>query len=109
MFLAAFAKADDIGVVVPIEEGRRIASLIPGARFVTLDSANHSLLVSEPAWQVPLAEIRQFIGGAPPKMKEYESRRLSRLTMTTYNCVHITLENHTAPPHRGLVVLPISK
>src|SRR6185503_11970686 len=37
--------------VVPIEEGRFLASGIPGAEFVELDSRNHVLLEHEPAWQ----------------------------------------------------------
>ena len=49
-------------VVVPVEEGRRVASLIPNARFVTLDSANHSPLEDEPAWQQLLSEVRLFLG-----------------------------------------------
>lgn len=35
---------------VPFSEGRLLASLIAGARFVPLDSANHILLEGEPAW-----------------------------------------------------------
>jgi pimeloyl-ACP methyl ester carboxylesterase len=34
--------------VVPIEEGRMIASGVPGAEFVELDSKNHILLEGEP-------------------------------------------------------------
>lgn len=37
--------------VVPIEEGRFLASSIAGAEFVELDSPNHVLLEHEPAWQ----------------------------------------------------------
>jgi DNA-binding NarL/FixJ family response regulator len=37
--------------VIPIEEGRVLASGIPGAEFVELDSSNHILLEHEPAWQ----------------------------------------------------------
>jgi pimeloyl-ACP methyl ester carboxylesterase/DNA-binding CsgD family transcriptional regulator len=37
--------------VVPIEEGRLLATAIPGAEFIELDSRNHVLLESEPAWQ----------------------------------------------------------
>ena len=37
--------------VVAIEEGRILASSIPGAEFVELDSRNHVLLQHEPAWQ----------------------------------------------------------
>ena len=36
--------------VVPIAEGRLLASGIPGAEFVELDSRNHVLLEHEPAW-----------------------------------------------------------
>jgi pimeloyl-ACP methyl ester carboxylesterase/DNA-binding CsgD family transcriptional regulator len=50
---------------VPFEEGRRLAALIPGARFVPLDSDNHVLLDSEPAWADFLGEVRGFLG-APP-------------------------------------------
>ncbi len=49
----------------PFEEGRLIASLIPGARFVPLESRNHKLLASEPAWPRFLAEIRAFLGAEP--------------------------------------------
>ena len=37
--------------VCPIAEGRLLASAIPGAEFVELDSRNHILLEHEPAWQ----------------------------------------------------------
>jgi pimeloyl-ACP methyl ester carboxylesterase len=47
--------------VVPFEEGRRLAALIPGARFVPLQSKNHILLESEPAWQRFLDEVHRFL------------------------------------------------
>ncbi|MEJ7688799.1 MAG: alpha/beta fold hydrolase [Variovorax sp.] len=50
---------------VPFEEGRRLAALIPGARFVPLDSDNHVLLDSEAAWPAFLAEVRSFIAVEP--------------------------------------------
>jgi DNA-binding NarL/FixJ family response regulator len=37
--------------VVKIEEGRLLATAIPGAEFIELDSRNHVLLEYEPAWQ----------------------------------------------------------
>lgn len=46
---------------VPFDEGRLLASLIPDARFVPLDSANHILLDSEPAWGVFVDELLGFI------------------------------------------------
>lgn len=51
---------------VPFEEGRRLASLIPGARFVPLASANHVLLEDEPAWRHWLEEVRAFLPGSDP-------------------------------------------
>jgi pimeloyl-ACP methyl ester carboxylesterase/DNA-binding CsgD family transcriptional regulator len=48
-------------VVVPIEEGRLLASLIPDSRFVQLDSENHMLLGDEPAWARVYAEVRDFL------------------------------------------------
>ena len=50
---------------VPFEEGRRLAALIPGARFVPLQSRNHVLLRDEPAWPIFLDEMRGFLGTAP--------------------------------------------
>lgn len=47
---------------VPFEEGRHLAALIPGARFVPLESDNHIILDSEPAWARFLAEMRAFLG-----------------------------------------------
>lgn len=48
-------------VAVPFEEGRRLAALIKNARFVPLESDNHVLLDSEPAWNVFLSEVRSFL------------------------------------------------
>ena len=56
----------DRDMVVPIEEGRALADLIHGSRFVQLDSENHMLLADEPAWPHFLAEVRRFLGEAEP-------------------------------------------
>lgn len=49
---------------IPFEEGRLLATLIPGARFVPLNSENHILLEEEPAWDRFLAEVHSFLGSA---------------------------------------------
>ena len=46
--LVLHARDDDL---VPVEEGRLLASGIAGAEFIELDSRNHILLEHEPAWQ----------------------------------------------------------
>ena len=48
----------------PYSEGRLLASLIPGAEFVPLDSANHILLEHEPAWTAFLQHLDQFTADA---------------------------------------------
>jgi hypothetical protein len=47
--------------VVPVDEGRLLASLIPDARFVMLDSENHMPLAEEPAWVQLVTEMRAFL------------------------------------------------
>jgi hypothetical protein len=49
---------------VPLDFGREMASLIPNARFVLLDSRNHVLLEREPAYRHFLAETKAFINEA---------------------------------------------
>jgi len=46
---------------VPFDEGRLVAAMIPGARFVPLESNNHLLLQGEPAWLRWIAELRAFL------------------------------------------------
>jgi DNA-binding SARP family transcriptional activator/pimeloyl-ACP methyl ester carboxylesterase len=46
---------------IPFEEGRLMAALIPNARLVPLESKNHILLESEPAWQLFLNEVNAFL------------------------------------------------
>jgi pimeloyl-ACP methyl ester carboxylesterase/DNA-binding CsgD family transcriptional regulator len=48
--------------VAPFTEGRRLASDIPGAEFVELESHNHVLLEHEPAWAVFQQAVLEFVG-----------------------------------------------
>jgi pimeloyl-ACP methyl ester carboxylesterase len=49
-------------VFVPFEQGRILAGLIPGSRFVPLQGRNHILLPDDPAWSRLLAEVSEFLG-----------------------------------------------
>jgi pimeloyl-ACP methyl ester carboxylesterase/DNA-binding CsgD family transcriptional regulator len=51
---------------VPLSQGRLVAAGIPGATFVELDSANHVLLESEPAWERFKEEVLAFTGRRAP-------------------------------------------
>lgn len=42
-------------------DGRLLASAIDGARLVPLESSNHVILGDEPAWQVFIDEVAQFV------------------------------------------------
>jgi len=46
---------------VPAENGRLLAATIPGARYVSLPSANHLMLEEEPAWSLFLEELGLFL------------------------------------------------
>jgi pimeloyl-ACP methyl ester carboxylesterase/DNA-binding CsgD family transcriptional regulator len=50
---------EDAGV--PFEEGRLLASLIPNAQFVALESKNHLLTEHEPAWSKFVSAFRSFL------------------------------------------------
>jgi pimeloyl-ACP methyl ester carboxylesterase len=47
--------------VVPFDEGRRMAAMIPNARFVALEGRNHLMLEDEPAWRRFQSEVRNFL------------------------------------------------
>ena len=69
-------------------KGRLLATLIPDAHFVLLDSANHILLEQEPAWDVFLAEIEAFLGtdmrpGLPIAVAGLSARELEVLRLVS--------------------------
>jgi pimeloyl-ACP methyl ester carboxylesterase len=64
--------------VMPFEEGRCVAALIPGARFVPLESRNHIVLDTEPAWGKLTGALDDFLASSvAPAMAD---RSLDELT-----------------------------
>jgi pimeloyl-ACP methyl ester carboxylesterase/DNA-binding CsgD family transcriptional regulator len=64
----------------PFEEGRLIATEIPGAQFVPIDSGNHLLLGDEPGWQRWIDAVldflpRQAIAGGDPAFAALTERQ----------------------------------
>jgi len=51
---------------VPFTQGEELASRIPGAAFVPLESRNHILLETEPAWQMFTEITREFLDRGEP-------------------------------------------
>jgi pimeloyl-ACP methyl ester carboxylesterase/DNA-binding CsgD family transcriptional regulator len=77
--------------MVPFDEGRHLAALIPGARFVPLEGRNHILLGSEPAWTRFLAELEGFVGPGMPTDKT-QADRLAPLTRRELNVLQLVAE-----------------
>ena len=48
-------------VIHPLDQARILASEIPNAQFVMLDSNNHIPVPQDPAWTVMMQEIEQFL------------------------------------------------
>ena len=74
--------------VVPLAEGRLLATAIPGAEFVELDSGNHILLESEPAWGRFRSAVLEFTGlgravGEDPIFGRLTAREREVLTLLT--------------------------
>ncbi|MFT3954695.1 MAG: alpha/beta fold hydrolase [Piscinibacter sp.] len=83
---------------VPYEEGRRLAALIPAARFVTLDSRNHVLLAGEPAFEVLLAELHAFLS---PVAAAFESLGLTARNSAVLELLAQGLDNHRIAEQLG--------
>ena len=82
---------------VPLSQGRLIASSIPGAKFVELDSRNHILLEHEPAWERFKEEVLAFTGQTARRESEdpiFESlspREREILTRIAEGCTNINI------------------
>jgi pimeloyl-ACP methyl ester carboxylesterase/DNA-binding CsgD family transcriptional regulator len=59
--LVLHARGDE---VCPLAQGRLLASRIPNAQFVELDSRNHILLEHEPAWKRFCEAVLEFTGSS---------------------------------------------
>jgi DNA-binding NarL/FixJ family response regulator len=51
--------------VVPIEEARILAALIPGAQLLPIATQNHMPLAEEPAWSRFIEHLGDFVPRAP--------------------------------------------
>jgi pimeloyl-ACP methyl ester carboxylesterase/DNA-binding CsgD family transcriptional regulator len=73
--------------VVPVDEGRTLAGGLPAAEYVELDSRNHVLLESEPAWRRFQEAVLQFVPTkamtASPAFAALSAREHQVLTLMT--------------------------
>ena len=61
--------------MVPFDEGRLIATLIPDAIFVPLEGRNHMLLEDEPSWPRFVQAVRAFLGPSPVRTSASPNER----------------------------------
>ena len=82
--------------VVPFEEGRLAASLVPDARFVPLSSSNHILQETEPAWRQFIDALDRFLP-ASQNPSDKTGLPLNQLTTREHEVLEIMvqgLDNH---------------
>lgn len=88
---------------VPFDEGRMVASLIPGARFVPLEGRNHVLLEGEPAFTQMFSALHDFLhagadrAGAGSAFRELTSREREILELIAHG-----LDNDAIAARLGL-------
>src|SRR6185312_1837395 len=76
--------------VIPFEEGRRVAALIPDARFLPLASRNHVLLEGEPAWPDFVEALAEFVPATT--MEESPSQSIRSLTAREQDVVELVAQ-----------------
>ena len=91
---------------VPFDEGRRLAALIPGARFLALESANHVLLEVEPAFAVFVEALYDFIGATEVPLAAGATSAASLTPLTGAEAAVLELlarglDNHAIARHLG--------
>jgi pimeloyl-ACP methyl ester carboxylesterase/DNA-binding CsgD family transcriptional regulator len=78
--------------IIPFEQGRSVAGLIPGARFVPIESHNHVLLETEPAWQQFVEALDDFLPAAPTRPAGFGSTSLDELTTREHEVLELVAQ-----------------
>jgi pimeloyl-ACP methyl ester carboxylesterase/DNA-binding CsgD family transcriptional regulator len=103
--------------VIHFEGGRSVARLVPGARFVPLESRNHVLLDTEPAWQQFVEALDNFLpkaaqlaGNADPLFDELTAREREVLELVAQGLDNSTIgtrlhiSERTARNHLSIIL-----
>jgi pimeloyl-ACP methyl ester carboxylesterase len=95
--------------VVPVEEGRLLATLIPDARLVVLDSENHILLADEPAGEQFVSTLRGFLGPAGVPDHSTSTAELSSRELEVLELVATGLTNEAIAERLSLSVRTVER
>jgi pimeloyl-ACP methyl ester carboxylesterase/DNA-binding CsgD family transcriptional regulator len=90
---------------IPFEQGRALAALIPGARFVSLESRNHWVVATEPAWAQFVAALDGFLPRVPQTGGTGDAAVLDALTPRELQVVELVaagLDNGTIGRRLGI-------
>jgi pimeloyl-ACP methyl ester carboxylesterase/DNA-binding CsgD family transcriptional regulator len=91
--------------VAPFDEGRSLAALIPGARFVPLESRNQLLVENEPAWKQFAEELDEFLPASPAGQGSSANLGLKELTAREHEVLELVaqgLNNGTIGAQLGI-------
>ena len=91
--------------IIPFDEGRNVAALIPGARFVPLDTRNFILLEQEPEWARFVAEVEDFLPAALATSAGAMDELLQDLTAREHDVLELVaqgLDNSTIGARLGI-------
>lgn len=95
--------------VVPVAEGRLLASLIPSARLILLESPNHILLADEPAWEYFVSEMHTFLGTGPLASPPVEPSDLSEREQQVLELVAQGMSNEAIGVHLSISVRTVER
>jgi DNA-binding NarL/FixJ family response regulator len=87
--LVLHARGDSI---IPFEQGRSVAGFIPGARFVPLESRNHVILETEPAWEHLVEALDDFLPAAPAWPARLGGMPLDELTTREHEVLELVAQ-----------------
>ncbi len=90
---------------IPFEQGRALAALIPDARFVPLESRNHWVVDTEPAWAQLLAALDGFLPKVPQAPGAGGATVLAALTRRELQVIELMaagLDNGTVGRRLGI-------
>lgn len=83
--------------MVHFKQGRRLAALIPGARFVALEGRNHIPFTDEPAWTGFVHEALTFLNVGPGARARHETPATpAQLTLRQHEVLRLVAKGQTS-------------